>query len=618
MSGAEEIQLRHGTSGQWTTANPVLNVGEAGVETDTGQIKVGDGSTAWNSLLYVGSPVVVNANGFTGSVANSGSHPAITLQTTLTSGAIPKSNGTGFVAAVAGTDYPTVASVTTLQTEVGLLQIEPVAVKTSAYTTAAGQLVPCDATSGAFTVTLPTAPADGAIVVVKKIDATTNAITVAAGGSDVFNKTSGSTSLTLTLQNQATHLQYFASSHIWYVISTDVPLGGLDSRYFQSAASGAIPLSALAAAAYNTVPTASTLAEWDANKNLSSNAHFLGFASTATAAGTTTLTVASPQIQEFTGTTTQTCVLPTTGLPAGAQFTIVNLSTGAITVQSSNGNTVFVVAAGTVVVFTARVVTPTTSANWHTRYIGASVASGKSLTVSNSLTLAGTDGTTMTFPGASDTLVGLAAAQTLTSKTLTSPTINSPVIGGTGIPNAAIQQAGINSFSTAQQQQVVVSGTAYYITASGLLMPASPLTGMVANKTTFIWNVMMNKTAAGTGTFQIVIYRGTNGTTADTADVTQTIGTQTAVADSLLLTVQLTIVTVGASGSYYWSIIPTHEAATATGFGVPTGATGQFSGTVSSVALNTASLIFGLGFIATTGTPTITIPTVQAFAFNMD
>jgi hypothetical protein len=47
-----KIQLRRGTSSDWSTANTVLAQGEMGVETDTLKVKVGDGSTAWNSLGY--------------------------------------------------------------------------------------------------------------------------------------------------------------------------------------------------------------------------------------------------------------------------------------------------------------------------------------------------------------------------------------------------------------------------------------------------------------------------------------------------------------------------------------------------------------------------------------
>jgi hypothetical protein len=46
------LQFRRGTASQWTTANPTLFSGEVGVETDTKLIKIGDGSTAWNSLVY--------------------------------------------------------------------------------------------------------------------------------------------------------------------------------------------------------------------------------------------------------------------------------------------------------------------------------------------------------------------------------------------------------------------------------------------------------------------------------------------------------------------------------------------------------------------------------------
>jgi hypothetical protein len=51
---AVQIQLRNDTAANWTAENPILAVGEVGVETSTGQVKVGDGTTAWNSLGYFG------------------------------------------------------------------------------------------------------------------------------------------------------------------------------------------------------------------------------------------------------------------------------------------------------------------------------------------------------------------------------------------------------------------------------------------------------------------------------------------------------------------------------------------------------------------------------------
>ena len=44
---------RRDTAANWTAENPTLLAGELALETDTGYWKVGDGSTAWNSLAYI-------------------------------------------------------------------------------------------------------------------------------------------------------------------------------------------------------------------------------------------------------------------------------------------------------------------------------------------------------------------------------------------------------------------------------------------------------------------------------------------------------------------------------------------------------------------------------------
>jgi parallel beta-helix repeat protein len=49
---ADVVQIRRDTAAAWTTANPTLANGEQGYETDTANMKVGDGSTAWTSLSY--------------------------------------------------------------------------------------------------------------------------------------------------------------------------------------------------------------------------------------------------------------------------------------------------------------------------------------------------------------------------------------------------------------------------------------------------------------------------------------------------------------------------------------------------------------------------------------
>lgn len=51
---AQQIQIRRDTSTNWTTANPTLAQGEMGLETNTGKLKIGNGTSAWNSLAYFG------------------------------------------------------------------------------------------------------------------------------------------------------------------------------------------------------------------------------------------------------------------------------------------------------------------------------------------------------------------------------------------------------------------------------------------------------------------------------------------------------------------------------------------------------------------------------------
>jgi len=131
-----------------------------------------------------------------------------------------------------------------------------------------------------------------------------------------------------------------------------------------------------------------------------------GYTTTATAASTTTLTVTSTYQQFFTGSTTQTVALPVTStLVLGHSYLIANLSSGAVTINSSGGNAVIVLAAYTSAIVTCILLTGTTAASWAYNYFGTIITSAKSLSVSNTLTLVGTDGTTMTFPSSSKTIM---------------------------------------------------------------------------------------------------------------------------------------------------------------------------------------------------------------------
>jgi hypothetical protein len=65
-----KIKFRRDTAAAWTQANPVLAQGEPGFEHDTGLLKIGDGATAWNSLVYAGGNSLVDDKAVTVTVGN--------------------------------------------------------------------------------------------------------------------------------------------------------------------------------------------------------------------------------------------------------------------------------------------------------------------------------------------------------------------------------------------------------------------------------------------------------------------------------------------------------------------------------------------------------------------
>ena len=74
---AQKIQLRRGNSTEWSSVNPILSQGELGLELDTLLYKIGDGTTAWNSLAYQSlsstfNLLTLNAQSSEPSAANAG------------------------------------------------------------------------------------------------------------------------------------------------------------------------------------------------------------------------------------------------------------------------------------------------------------------------------------------------------------------------------------------------------------------------------------------------------------------------------------------------------------------------------------------------------------------
>ena len=92
------IQNRRDTAANWTSTNPTLASGEIGVESNTGKFKIGDGSTAWTSLLYAPAGLASTATSLVGGAAGSLPYQSGANTTTMlsvgTSGQVLMSTGT--------------------------------------------------------------------------------------------------------------------------------------------------------------------------------------------------------------------------------------------------------------------------------------------------------------------------------------------------------------------------------------------------------------------------------------------------------------------------------------------------------------------------------------------
>jgi hypothetical protein len=141
------LQNRRDTAANWTANNPTLAAGEIGLETDTAKYKMGDGSTAWNSLAYAYTAGAAGATGPTGPIGATG--PTGVTGITGPTGPVGATGPTG----PTGATGPTGLTGPTGPTGPGLLVgFSP---QTGNYTLAIGDLNELVTVSATGTITVP-------------------------------------------------------------------------------------------------------------------------------------------------------------------------------------------------------------------------------------------------------------------------------------------------------------------------------------------------------------------------------------------------------------------------------------------------------------------------------
>lgn len=322
------IQFRRATASAWTSANPTLSAAELGYETDTGKFKIGNGSTAWTSLAYTHeTPSDPHSIYLTSTEGNNTYVPLTAVGTTVASlsdGKIPSNQ----IPAIAITDTFVVASqsaMLALSAEIGDVAIRTDINKTFILSTSS------PSTLADWKELL--SPLDA----VTSVDSRTGNVTL----NDLYVSTSSLGT------NVSTFLGTPSSANLASAVTDETGTGAL---------------------VFGTSPTLS-LPVIDNIK--------MGYSTTATAAGSTTLTSSSNHRQFFTGSTTQTIVLPVAStMVVGQSFEIHNVSTGNLTINSSGGNLVDTLEGGKSILITCILASGTTAASWEGIHIGGTVDTG--------------------------------------------------------------------------------------------------------------------------------------------------------------------------------------------------------------------------------------------------
>jgi len=371
----------------------------------------------------------------------------------------------------------------------------------------------------------------------------------------------------------------------------------------------------------------------DANQNVTANNFLAGYTSTATAGGTTTLTVASTQYQRFTGTTTQTVKLPdATTLQKGFVFSINNGSTGNLTIVDNASTTLDTIISGSIDNWVL-LDNSTTAGTWIAYSLLPSSYDFNNTTASfgnasiinstwNGVTIAtGYGGTGLTTFSAANNAIYSTSSSALTAGTL-------PVLAG-GTNSTSTPTAGGAVYGTGSAYAITAAGTTgQVLTSAGTSAPtwSTPIalsgtntwtgTQSFTGSTSVLAAILTNaaevctvSATAATGTIayypstQSVLYYTSNASANWTTNFTFSAGTtlNTAMTTGQSLTVAF-LVTQGAT-AYYNNVVQVD--------GTTSGVTTKWQGSAAPTAGNASSVDVYTYSIVKTGSATFTVFATQ-------
>jgi hypothetical protein len=207
------LQNRRDTAANWTSNNPTLAAGEIGLETDTAKYKMGDGTTAWNSLAYAYTAGAAGATGPTGPTGSVG--PSGATGVTGPTGPIGATGATG----PSGATGPTGSTGATGATGAGGVEAVNAQVGTT-YTfvlTDRDDLVTASNTSSqTYTIPLNSSVAFPTGTLINLIQINTGQVTVVGAGGVTLNSTGATSAQPKTRARYSVMTLIKAGTDTWY------------------------------------------------------------------------------------------------------------------------------------------------------------------------------------------------------------------------------------------------------------------------------------------------------------------------------------------------------------------------------------------------------------------